>query len=205
MFRLAPQTLGLVMRPARSRTPPVRDAAAYQPPPAEAQLVGAAALCPRRHKSLRGRAGYSRGSRRGGPSRKRGALALGVVFPVRHGQRISRFSKRSAVAGLFAESALKRGVAVGHFTGETLSRAEALRRRTVDSSKSILMFRNADDVEVGLDASVGRRSPWLWVNSSHGAALPASVEFVCVDGERLVVRAIRRVEVGEELLADYPW
>ena len=44
------------------------------------------------------------------------------------------------------------------------------------------MFHNADDVEVGLDASVGRRSPWLWVNSSRGAALPASVEFVCVDG-----------------------
>ena len=72
----------------------------------------------------------------------------------------------------------ERGVAVGHFTGETLSRAEAMRRRTVDSSKSTLVFRNA----WRLDASFGRRSPWLWVNSSRGTALPASVEIVCVDG-----------------------
>ena len=108
-------------------------------------------------------------------------ITAGVAFPVRYGRCVSRFSKRAAVSACLRRARLsERGVAVGHFTGETLSRAEAMRRRTVDSSKSTLVFRNA----WRLDASVGRRSPWLWVNSSRGTALPASVEFVCVDGER---------------------
>ena len=108
-------------------------------------------------------------------------ITAGVAFPVRYGRFVSRFSKRAAVSACLRRARLsERGVAVGHFTGETLSRAEAMRRRTVDSSKSTLVFRNA----WRLDASVGRRSPWLWVNSSRGDALPASVEFVCVDGER---------------------
>ena len=78
---VSPKTQGLVlfvMHPARSRTPPVRlrDAAAYRPQPAARQLVGAAALCPRRRKSLHGRAGYGRSSRRGGPSHQRQARWL---------------------------------------------------------------------------------------------------------------------------------
>ena len=95
-------------------------------------------------------------------------ITAGVAFPVRYGRCVSRFSKRAAVSACLRRARLsERGVAVGHFTGETLSRAEAMRRRTVDSSKSTLVFRNAwrlGDARPGCGstAAAATRFPPAW-------------------------------------------
>lgn len=112
--------------------------------------------------------------------------------------------RQGAVAGvgLFAESPLPRRSTLGFFTGQRVTRMEALERLS-KKAKCIISYEGLEG-KVWLDGSRGLVSVFQRINSSRGSGLAANVEFA-VFQDRLTVRTLRTVQPGEELLADYDW
>lgn len=107
--------------------------------------------------------------------------------------------RRSGVhgKGVFALQALDAGERLIEYTGEIIDWPEALRRHPHDPSNPQHTFYFHIDPDRVIDANVGGNSA-RWINHSCAPNCEAEVE-----GERVFIRSLRPIEVGEELFYDY--